>query len=189
MDCAFSADGRQICVGAVLFDGRTKEEVGRVSAVRPCKFPYVPGLLSFREAPALLEVLAQLDPVPDVVFCDGQGRAHPRRLGLACHVGLLSGLPTVGVAKSLLCGGYREPGRTRGNSTRLTHRGETVGRVVRTRTGVRPVFVSVGHLATLHDAVRLTLRYTNGFRLPEPTRIADRYVAAVKRATGCRSGT
>jgi deoxyribonuclease V len=141
--------------------------------VRPLTFPYVPGLLSFRETPAILEVLDRLSEKPDLLLVDGQGLAHPRRFGLACHVGVLSDVTAIGVAKSRLVGTYQEPGIERGEWTPLVDRGETIGAVLRTRSEVRPVFVSIGHRISLKTAIDLVLRCTIHFRLPEPVRSAD----------------
>ncbi len=135
-------------------------------------FPYVPGLLSFRETPPLLEAFARLRLRPDLVLVDGQGRAHPRRFGIACHLGLLLDVPAIGCAKSLLVGQYGNLGGERGNTTELYDRNEVIGMAVRTRTGVTPVYVSIGHRVDLPAAVRLTLACTRGYRLPEPTRLA-----------------
>ncbi|MGA2843279.1 MAG: deoxyribonuclease V [Steroidobacteraceae bacterium] len=140
---------------------------------RPLAFPYLPGLLSFREAPAILDVLHRLSDKPDLLLVDGQGLAHPRRFGLACHVGVLGDVPTIGVAKSRLVGTYQEPGIERGAWSELTNRGETIGAVLRTRSAVRPVFVSIGHRISLKTAIDLVLRCTGHFRLPEPIRAAD----------------
>jgi deoxyribonuclease V len=140
---------------------------------RPLTFPYVPGLLSFREAPAILEVLQQLSEKPDLLLVDGHGLAHPRRFGLACHVGVLSDVPAIGVAKSRLVGIYEEPGIERGTWTPLVDRGETIGAVLRTRSAVRPVFVSIGHRINLKTAIGFVLRCTSRFRVPEPIRLAD----------------
>ena len=183
-DCAFLDGGRRIVAAAVLCDARTMAVLARHHAVQPCGFPYVPGLLSFREAPAVLAALAGLAVPPDLLLCDGQGRAHPRGLGLACHVGLWADVPTIGVAKSRLCGEHRPPGGRRGCRTQLRHEGRVVGAVVRTRTGVKPLYVSVGHRVVLADAVRWTLRCCRGVRLPAPAREAHRYVTALKRQPG-----
>ena len=142
------------------------------SAKRPVTYPYVPGLLSFREAPAILEALSQLTCKPDVLLFDGQGYAHPRRMGIATHLGIVLGLPSVGCAKSRLCGTYREPPQERGHYTWLRHHGEVIGAVVRTRSRVKPVYVSVGHLTCLGRAIDLVLRCAVRYRLPEPTRWA-----------------
>jgi deoxyribonuclease V len=150
------------------------EIVERSLAERPVTFPYVPGLLSFREAPVILAALGQLVHTPDVLIFDGQGYAHPRRLGLATHVGVLLDHPTVGCAKSRLCGEADEPGEERGSYTWLLDEGEVIGAVLRTRTRVRPVYVSVGHRIRLERAIDLILRSGRGYRLPEPTRWAHR---------------
>jgi len=150
------------------------ELVESALACRPLDFPYVPGLLSFREAPAHIAALACLSRRPDLVFVDGQGIAHPRRLGLASHVGVLAGLPTIGVAKSRLIGTFDPPGPEKGASAPLIDKGETIGTVLRTRTGVRPLFVSVGHRIALDAAVHLVLEAAPRYHLPEPTRLADK---------------
>jgi deoxyribonuclease V len=168
--------------GVVVFELPRLAEVERVSAVGALSFPYVPGLLSFREGPLLLAAFARLRSLPDVLMFDGQGIAHPRRLGLAAHLGLLLDAPSVGVAKSRLCGAHREPGRRKGSRAALRDSGETIGAVLRTRDGVKPVFVSAGHRVSLDTAVRLTLACTDGYRIPKPTRIADRFVGELRRA-------
>jgi len=151
-------------------------------AVCDTHFPYVPGLFSFREAPVLLKAFGKLQSVPEAVIFDGQGLAHPRRLGLASHMGLWLNLPCVGCAKSLLTGTFKEPAMKAGSRTRLVDRGEVVGSVVRTRDNVKPVFVSIGHKIDLPSAVRLVLRACRGYRLPEPTRQAHIHVNALRRA-------
>jgi deoxyribonuclease V len=181
-DCAFLGGGREIVATAVLCDARNMEVLATADDVRPCHFPYVPGLLTFREAPAVIAAVRKLPRRPDLLLCDGQGRAHPRGIGLASHVGLWLDVPTIGVAKSRLCGEHRQPGARRRCRTQLKLEGRVIGAVVRTRTGVRPLFVSVGHRVTLDDAVRWTLRCSRGVRLPEPNRRAD------QRVTGLRQG-
>lgn len=136
-------------------------------------FPYVPGLLSFRETPAVLRALALLSPVPDLLMVDGHGYAHPRRFGIACHIGLLTGLPTIGVAKSRLVGSHAEPGPEAGDRVPLVDADEVIGMVVRTRRGAKPVYVSIGHRVSLERAVELTLAACGAYRLPEPVRLAD----------------
>ncbi len=182
IDCAFTEDR---CLAAVvLWDlerGKTLEEH---TVAQPLRFPYVPGLLSFREAPTVLAALRRLRTRPDALMCDGHGQAHPRRFGIACHVGVICGIPTLGVAKSRLVGEHREPAVRRGASVPLLHDGERIGTVLRTREDVRPVYVSVGHLVDLPTACRLTLASARRFRLPEPTRLADRAVAAFKKRGG-----
>ncbi len=140
----------------------------------PVDFPYVPGLLTFREAPAAIAALARLDRRPDVLLCDGQGLAHPRRLGFASHLGLFLDMPSVGVAKSVLVGAYAEPGPAKGDWSPLIDKGEVIGAALRTRAGVKPIFVSIGHRVSLPTAIALVLQCTTRFRLPETTRRADR---------------
>ena len=151
--------------------------VDRAYATRPVAYPYVPGLLSFREAPAILDALARLGSTPDVLMFDGQGWAHPRRMGLATHIGVLLDHPSIGCAKSRLCGTYEEPAEERGQFTYLYDGEEIIGAVVRTRTRVKPVFVSVGHRISLESAIRTVIDCGNGYRLPEPTRWAHRLAA------------
>ena len=181
LDCAFSRDGTRCLAAAILWEVDSRRVVEERHAERPLTFPYVPGLLSFREAPALIAALRKLRSTPDALMLDGHGIAHPRRFGIACHLGILCDLPSVGVAKSLLVGEPREPAASRGSRRALLHRGERVGTVLRTRDGVKPVFVSVGHAIDLSDAERLVLRTCAGFRLPEPTRRADAAVGLAKR--------
>lgn len=174
VDVGFEAGGRITRAAvAVLSFPELKLTEHNVITMPTC-FPYVPGLLSFREVPAILTAWEGLKKQPDLVLCDGQGYAHPRRLGLACHLGLWLGVPTVGVAKSRLIGEYQEPGVEKGDQTALMDKGERVGTVLRTRTGVKPLFVSPGHLISLQTAVDYVLRSTTRYRLPETTRQADR---------------
>jgi deoxyribonuclease V len=149
-------------------------------AVRDVPYPYVPGLLSFREAPVLLAALEELDALPDILLCDGQGLAHPRRFGLACHIGLWLELPTIGCAKTRLYGHGDAPGRERGSVVPLYQAGQVIGAVVRTRTAVKPVYVSVGHLITLPQAIEIVVRCAPRYRLPEPLRIGH-----TMAKTGC----
>ncbi|MCI0393518.1 MAG: deoxyribonuclease V [Chloroflexi bacterium] len=149
-------------------------------ARRPTTFPYIPGLLSFRETPAVLEALAQLTIRPDLLLCDGQGLAHPRRLGIACHLGLLSDIPSIGVAKSLLVGRHEPLADERGRWQPLRDRGEVVGAVLRTRAGVAPIYVSIGHRISLETALKYVMRCTPKYRLPETTRQAHRLASVLK---------
>ena len=142
-------------------------------ATVPVQFPYVPGLLSFREGPVIMEALGELRTLPDLLIIDGQGIAHPRRFGVASHIGLLLDMPTVGCAKTRLVGDYEPPLRSAGSTSLLTDAKETIGAVLRTRTGVKPVFVSIGHLMDLNDCIRVVLKSCRGYRLPEPLRRAD----------------
>jgi deoxyribonuclease V len=160
--------------------------VVEVAGVRTrARFPYVPGYLSFREIPPLLDAFAKLRSEPDLIVCDGQGRAHPRRFGLACHLGVLFDRPTLGCAKSRLIGAHREPGPRRGAHTQLRDGGEVIGEVVRTRPGVKPIFVSVGHRICIETARRTALRLAPRYRLPEPIRAAHHEVNRLRRLGGC----
>jgi len=181
LDAAFSSDGRRCLAAAVLWDAREQRVVEQHTASAKLTFPYIPGLLSFREAPALLAALRKLERTPDALMCDGQGLAHPRRLGIASHVGIICDLPTIGCAKSRLCGEETEPARRQGAWTPLLDGEEEIGGVLRTQDGVRPLYVSVGHRCDLATARELVLRCATRYRLPEPTRLADRLVAAAKR--------
>ena len=143
--------------------------------------PVRPGLLSFREAPPVIEAFKKLTVRPDVLICDGQGIAHPRRLGLASHIGLWLGLPTIGCAKSWLCGEYQEPGPDRGDWSPMTDAGETIGAVVRTRTRIKPLYVSTGHLCDLESAIAIVLATSTKYRQPWTTRLAHQYVNDLRR--------
>jgi deoxyribonuclease V len=180
VDLAFSKDDGQCIAGVVVWDLHLQNVAEQHVTRRPIRFPYVPGLLSFREAPAILAVLRRLRCEPDVFLFDGQGYAHPRRFGLACHVGLLIDRPSLGCAKSVLVGTFDMPRPARGARAPLEHKGECVGMAVRTRDHVKPVYVSVGHRLSLEAAVDVTLAACAGFRLPEPTRLADKLVAQAK---------
>ena len=150
------------------------ELVDYAVARRQARFPYVPGLLSFRELPALLAALGELRVRPDLLLCDGQGLAHPRRFGIACHLGVICRIPSIGVAKSRLIGEHGEPPQRRGAWVPLRDKGETIGAVLRSRTGTRPIYVSIGHRVSLPVAVRYVMACTTQFRLPETTRWAHR---------------
>ena len=181
LDAAFSADGDWCIAGAVVWDVEGAEVVEQRTALRRITFPYVPGLLSFREAPAVLAALRKLRASPDALMCDGHGLAHPRRFGIACHVGVICGIPTVGCAKSRLIGRHRVPGMKRGSRVAVRDGHERVGTVLRTRDGINPLYVSVGHLIDLASAERLVMACAVKYRLPEPIRLADRLVGAEKR--------
>jgi deoxyribonuclease V len=167
----------------VVFRYPEMVEIERAYAIARLEFPYVPGLLSFREVPALLAALKKLRCQPDLLFCDGQGYAHPRRIGLASHLGICLGRPTIGCAKSILIGTHGPLEEAAGSWTDLVDEpaGETIGAVVRTRAGVRPVYVSQGNRVSLETAIRLTLEVSDGYRIPRPTREADHFASEVKR--------
>lgn len=179
VDCAFGDE--HVFALAVVWDIGRRVVLETRALRQALQFPYVPGLLSFREAPAIMAVLRLVNAAFDAVLCDGQGLAHPRRMGLACHLGVLLNKTTVGCAKSRLVGAYIEPDQERGAHSELLYRGERVGSVLRTRTGVKPLFVSPGHCCDHPGAVDLVLRCGDGYRLPEPVRLADRGVAEFKR--------
>lgn len=181
LDAAFSPDGQHCIAGVILWDIESGSLVEKHVARRPLTFPYVPGLLSFREAPALLAALRKLRQTPDALMCDGQGIAHPRRFGIASHMGILTGLPSIGCAKSRLVGEHEKPCPPRGSFAPLRHEGAMLGAVLRTQNGVRPVYVSIGHRMDLATAIATVLECAPRYRIPEPTRLADILVASEKR--------
>ena len=170
-DCAFEGDA---IVGAIVVHAwPSLEVVDRVRCRRPIRMPYVPGFLSYRELPVLLQATALLAELPDLLIVDGCGRLHPRRFGLACHLGLVLDLPAIGNAKSLLCGNHRTLRPNRGARATIKHRGEIIGAALRTRDDVKPVYASVGHRLSLDAACRWIFATADRFRLPEPIRTAD----------------
>lgn len=172
-DIAFSRDGQQAVAVAVVWDRIERRIVETQMARRPVTVPYVPGFLSFREGPVLLEAIGRLETPWEVICFDGQGVAHPRGCGLAAHLGVTLDRPAIGVAKSRLCGTHREPGEKRGSHARLMLEGRPVGMVLRTQDGVKPIYLSVGHRMDLSSARRIVLACAPRFRIPEPTRQAD----------------
>ncbi|MCF6525212.1 endonuclease V [Streptomyces sp. JJ36] len=173
VDVAYDDARDRVAAAAVTLDAETLEVVEAATAHARVPFPYVPGLLAFREVPAVLDALERLRRAPDLLVCDGYGRAHPRRCGLAGHLGVLTGLPSVGVAKTPFRYLHGPVGERRGDAAPLLDGDEEVGRALRTRAGVKPVFVSVGHRAGLDRACAQVLHLTRGYRLPETTRRAD----------------
>ncbi|MFC7247333.1 endonuclease V [Catellatospora aurea] len=173
LDVSYDGETGRAVAAVVVLDLATLTVVEAVTAAGEVSFPYVPGLLAFRELPVLVDALERLTVTPDVLVCDGYGMAHPRRFGLACHVGVLTGLPAFGVAKTPFTSAHAEPGPGRGDWSPLTEDGEVLGRVLRTQPKVKPVFVSVGHRVDLDTATALTLALSPRFRLPETTRHAD----------------
>ena len=174
LDVGFPGGGDETRAGVAILSFPDLRLLESASARRRTVFPYVPGLLSFREAPALLEALASLSEPPQLLLCDGQGYAHPRRFGLACHLGVLTGLPSIGVAKSRLIGEHGPLGPEKGDWTPLWDHDEIIGALVRTRRNVQPLYISVGHKISLETAIRYVLACTTRFRLPETTRWAHR---------------
>jgi deoxyribonuclease V len=180
VDVGFENQGKITRAAVVVLRLDDLSLIEQVIARQPTRFPYIPGLLSFRECPAILAALEKLTMPPDLLLCDGQGIAHPRRFGIACHLGVLTDLPSIGVGKSRLVGKHGPVPDTRGDWTPLVDRKEIVGAVLRTRTGVSPVFVSPGHRISLPTAIHYVMACTTRYRLPETTRAADK-LASDKR--------
>jgi deoxyribonuclease V len=193
IDCALSKDGQRIVATAVVLSTRTTQKdlwgpvessgfeiIETTNAIQKLAFSYIPGLLSFREAPVCIAAVEKLKKEPDLFIIDGQGIAHPRRLGLAAHLGLFFDRPTIGCAKSRLTGTFREPQCKKGAYSLLWDKEEIIGAVVRTREKVKPVFISVGNHCTLEDAIKTTLACTTKYRLPEPTRLAHQFVSKIR---------
>jgi deoxyribonuclease V len=183
-DISFNKYSKTVYAAFVVLDAFTLETVETANAIVEVKFPYVPGLLSFREIPPLLRAWEQLRSEPDVIVLDGQGIAHPRRLGIAAHIGLFLDRPTIGCAKSRLTGTFAEPGLKAGSWSPLVDRGETLGAVLRTKDRVNPVFISPGHRMDLESAVRIVRGTVRGYRIPEPTRQAHLWVNELRRDAG-----
>lgn len=182
VDVSYAIDSNRLVAGAVVLDAETLEPLERASLMGESTIEYLPGFLSFREIPPLLEVLQQLSQPPDLIVCDGQGIAHPRRMGVASHLGLWVNIPTIGCAKSPLIRSPL-PGPLRGERAEVRHRGELVGYALRTRNHVKPVYVSPGHLISLETACEWVLRLAPKWRLPETTRQADQMVGELMRAS------
>ena len=180
-DLAFDPETNLAFAGVIVYRFPELTEVERRSAQRVLRFPYVPGLLSFRESPVLLAAFARLKTSPDMVLVDGHGLAHPRRFGIACHLGLLLDRPTIGCAKSILVGEPGELAPTAGAASPLVDKGETVGTVLRTRDNVKPIYVTIGQRVSLESAVRITIQCVDRFRIPKPTREADHFVRDLRR--------
>ncbi|HIK07183.1 MAG TPA: deoxyribonuclease V [Trichormus sp. M33_DOE_039] len=174
VDMGFEADGTISRAAVAVLSFPDLQIVETQLAYRPTSFPYIPGFLSFREIPAILDALEKIQTTPDIILCDGQGIAHPRRLGIASHLGVIINMPTIGVAKSLLIGKHEKLPDTKGSWQPLIHKSETIGAVLRTRAGVKPVYVSSGHKISLPTAIDYVLRCTPKYRLPETTRAADK---------------
>ncbi|MFD0154627.1 endonuclease V [Streptomyces sp. NPDC055721] len=173
LDVAYDDERDLVAAAAVVLDARTLDVVEETTAVGRVSFPYVPGLLAFREIPTVLAALAALTADPGLLVCDGYGIAHPRRFGLASHLGVLTGRPSLGVAKNPFTFTYEQPGAERGEFSALLADGEEVGRALRTQAGVKPVYVSVGHRVSLDRACAHTLHLAPRYRIPETTRHAD----------------
>ena len=174
-DISFNIRGDSVYAVVVVMDRESGEIIERQGVAMPPAFPYIPGLLSFREIPPVLAAYAKLKVKPDVIIADGHGIAHPRRIGIAAHLGVCLGKPTIGCGKSVLCGSYEEPGLQRGSKKPLIHKGELIGYALRTRKGVKPVYISPGNLCTFEDAVALVLETATKYRLPDPIRAAHNF--------------
>ena len=189
VDVGFEEQGAVTLAAAVLLDANTLQLLDHSVARIPTSMPYVPGLLSFRELPALLQALRELPQVPDLIYCDGLGVAHPRRLGIASHLGVITGLPTIGVAKKILVGTHEELPQEQGARVPLRHAGEQVGWMLRSKDKVKPLIVSPGHRVSLASAAELVLARCRGYRLPEPTRLADRLASRRGEMPALRADT
>ena len=181
LDCSFTDDKKNIIACVIVLSAKNFEVIETFYVVQPVNFPYIPGLLSFREAPACLAAIEKLSVTPDCFIVDGQGIAHPRRLGIASHLGLFLDVPTIGCAKSRLIGDFEQPASRKGSTSPLTDKEEIIGSVVRTRSNVKPVFVSVGNKCRLCDAERIVLNCCTKYRLPEPSRLAHQIVTRLKK--------
>ena len=188
VDAAFTKDRETVLAAAVVYDREEERIIEIAHAQQSVEVPYIPGFLSFREGPAVLAAIGRLTHGYGCILFDGQGIAHPRRCGIATHLAVTLDVPGVGVAKSRLTGRHEEPGPKRGDEAPLMHRNEQIGLVLRTKDRVRPLFISVGHRVDLASARRLVLACDAGYRLPEPTRQADRDVARFKRELAERHG-
>jgi len=177
VDVGFENDGKvtRAAIAVLEFPSLSLSEI----SMKRCKtsFPYVPGLLSFRELPAVLRAIELLRQKPDLLLCDGQGYAHPRRFGIACHLGVLTGIPSIGVGKTRLLGSHQPVANQRGAWQPLLDNDETIGAVLRTRVNVKPVYISIGHRISLETAIAYVMRCTTRYKLPETTRQAHKYAS------------
>lgn len=176
VDVAYEKDGDMVIAAITILDANTLELLETVTHVEKVFFPYIPGLFSFRELPPVLKAYQKLQITPDLIICDGQGYAHPRRFGLACHLGIELNVPTIGCAKTRLIGEYSIPELKRGSFSNLIDNDEIVGRVLRTQDGIKPVFVSIGHLISIETASDWVIKASPEYRLPETTRSSDHAV-------------
>jgi deoxyribonuclease V len=181
VDVAYDDRSNCLFAAAVVLETGNLDVVETASGQDIATFPYIPGLFSFRELPPLIKVLEQLSCTPDLIICDGQGIAHPRRFGLACHLGVLYDIPTIGCSKTRLMGQFNDLGTQRGDSTPLADQGEIIGCVLRTQDNVKPLYVSIGHRVSLETACNWVLRLASQYRLPETTRLADQSVRALMK--------
>ncbi|MCK5833025.1 deoxyribonuclease V [bacterium] len=184
-DVAFDIKNKIAYGSLVLMSYPDLEILSTISGEASLRFPYIPGFLTFREMEVLLKLFKKLEIIPDVVLADGQGIAHPRGIGLASHLGLFLDIPTIGCAKSRLVGTWEEVGPNKGDNSPLIYKSKEIGKVLRTRDNVKPIFVSPGHLISIENASRIALSATTKYRIPEPTRQADKMVAKYKNEVLC----
>ncbi|CAM3544117.1 Endonuclease V [Vibrio aerogenes CECT 7868] len=184
VDVAYPDSGDRLVAAVVILDADTLEVIETQTAEDEVHFPYIPGLFSFRELPPLLKAFEKVQQTPDLILCDGQGLAHPRRFGLACHLGMLFDVPTIGCGKTRLTGEHEQPAPERGASAPLIDQNEVIGCVLRTQTNINPVYVSVGHKISLETACKWVLKAAPKYRLPETTRQADHLVNTLRKALG-----
>lgn len=182
IDVGFEDGGNTTRAAVAVLSFPSLQLIEQTVARRPTSFPYVPGLLSFREVPSVLDALEKLQHTPDLLLCDGQGTAHPRRFGIACHIGLLTNCPSIGVGKSRLVGTHPAVPDEKGAWVPLRHKGETIGAVLRTRVGTKPLYISPGHHVCLETAIDYVLRCTTKYRLPETTRQAHKLASETPAA-------
>ncbi len=181
-DLAILTKDKKLVCGIIVFNYPDLEIIERAWSITEESFPYIPGLLAFREGPSIIETYKKLNNKPDIMMIDGQGLAHPRSFGIACHIGVLLDIPTIGVGKKKLCGNYTEPGVERGSYSFLkSAKDETLGVVLRTKNNAKPVYVSVGHKVGLKTSMKIVLACYRGYRIPEPTRLADIFVSKIKK--------
>jgi len=176
VDVAYAKDSNKLVAAVVIFDAHTLEVIETITATDKEQFPYIPGLFSFRELPSLIKAFAKLQHTPDLIVCDGQGYAHPRRFGLACHLGVIFDTPTIGCGKTRLLGSHDELPTERGAIAPLTDNNEVIGNVLRTQAKINPIYVSIGHRISLPTATEWVLKLSPNYRLPETTRQADQAV-------------
>lgn len=173
VDAAFSKDGNKVIGVACLYKYPEMILIEDSFTFTKASFPYIPGYLSFREGPAIIEAIKRLKTMPDMILFDGQGIAHPKGMGIATHIGILLDIPAIGCAKSKLIGGYKDPGSKKGIWSPLIYNGKTIGAVLRTKDNIRPIFVSPGHRIDLEGSIKIILNSTTKYRIPEPLRRAD----------------
>ncbi len=176
VDVAYHKESDLLVAAVVVLNAETLEVIETQTAEGAVQFPYIPGLFSFRELPPLIDALEKLQHTPDLIICDGQGLAHPRRFGLACHLGVLFDIPTIGCGKSRLLGEHSDVDGTRGSTSPLIDNGQVIGSVLRTQNGINPIYVSIGHKVSLETANKWVLKAATQYRLPETTRQADQKV-------------